>query len=170
MPTQELNEHIPTLTQIIQSGDASMENHFDASYFDNDNKDLGINKNHESQEEILVTDTDSAQETEQELLENSFDTQANKDNECDNKTNADEINEESEDFTYISKTDEEYKGATSTATANDLKIKEYELKDTVDLLISEAVKEALPSIEKQLTEKLGKQLYQKLISELSKDS
>jgi len=48
-------------------------------------------------------------------------------------------------------------------------VDEMELSATVDLLISEAVKEVLPSIEKQLTEELSKQIYQKLFPELSKD-
>lgn len=36
MNNDNTDENIPILTQIIHSGDASMHNHFDASYFDDD--------------------------------------------------------------------------------------------------------------------------------------
>ena len=70
----------------------------------------------------------------------------------------------------VAEEEQHTEAVTSTATANDLVIKEIELKDTIDLLISDAVKEVLPAIEKQLTEELSKQIYQQLFSELSKDN
>ena len=167
MPTQELDENIPTLTQIIQPGDASMENHFDASYFDDDHKDLDININAEFQENILNTDAYSAQKTEQTHLDSTFDICID-DEIPEDITDSNKIDEELENNAEVNIRDKESKDV--TATANNSKIKEFELKDTIDLLISNAVKEALPSIEKQLTEELSKQIYQTLFSELSKDS
>ena len=37
MNQQSSDDHIPTLTDIIQPGDESMKNHFDTAYFDDDN-------------------------------------------------------------------------------------------------------------------------------------
>ncbi len=182
METQEHDKDIPILTHIIQPGDASMENHFDASYFDDD-KELDTNNSDEFQEEIQVTDDDLIQEIEEIPLENTFDKYITEDENSKDIADIKDIDKISEDITDvedidkiaesiadINKTNEEPEKITATATANDFRIKEIELKDTVDLLISNAVKEVLPSIEKQLTEELGKQIYQKLFSELSKDN
>ena len=51
----EIDEsNIPTLTEIIQLGDASMKNHFDATVFDHDTSET--DKDHEIETETLTTE------------------------------------------------------------------------------------------------------------------
>ena len=87
MINENLQDNIPTLTDIIQAGDESMKNHFNASVFDDETKPS---------------------------------------------------NEETETL------------------AND------ELKETIDILIQQALADTLPAIETQLKETLSEQLLQKL--------
>lgn len=88
MAGENTDDNIPTLTDIIQLGDESMKNHFDASVFDAE----------EETEEITETD--------------------------------------------MPVTDE--------------------LKDTINELVAEAVKETLPTIEAEFKQKLSEQIIEKL--------
>jgi hypothetical protein len=183
MPIQETNEDIPTLTQIIQSGDASMENHFDASYFDDDNglfddnNGLDIVEENTIQEDITVTENDSSHEAveepfiktaeeiasevdvEEENIKEAISLSADNDLSVAEDNTAPEINSITDDFSSQEPETE------SLQEKPDGSIDETELHATIDLLISDAVKEVLPSVEKLLTEELSKQIYQKLFPE-----
>jgi len=142
----KLNDNIPTLTQIIQSGDESMRNHFDASYFDNENElntdstqtyELG-EKSNEKQEPFI---SDSIEQ--HEAIENLT---------VDSEQSIDTLqsNPLAELEQTIDLIQTELQGA--------------ELEKAIDLIIYEAVQKVMPEIEQKLTQQISQQIQQKFFN------
>jgi len=142
----KLNDNIPTLTQVIQSGDESMRNHFDASYFDNDKElytdntetyELG-EKSNEKQEPFI---SDSIEQ--HEAIENLS---------VDSEQSIDTLqsNPLAELEQTIDLIQTELQGA--------------ELEKAIDLIIYEAVQKVMPEIEQKLTQQISQQIQQKFFN------
>ena len=131
------NPDIPTLTDIIEPGDESMKNHFDASYFD---------EHDEAQQEMFPEGIMAEQESPVEQVEELSAVEDEDIDTVETKEDADELE------TAAAEMAEQY--------SKD----EPDLKTEVSCLIQDALNEALPSIEERLKEDLIEAVMQKLES------
>ena len=152
-------ENIPTLTDIIQAGDESMLNHFDAHQFDDVNADNEVNIEEHSQPEDVECDIQQLMEV-SEIFENTstFESHTSEPEEIPSIKLENELGHFTEDVDFtdaMQSIDEESTVSNSEALqADESSFDKEVLKEKINL----AVKEILPSIEEQLKKQLYKQL------------
>ena len=148
------NDNIPTLTQIIHPGDESMRNHFDASFFDND--------------ETLKTNDAQTDVADYELIEKqepyiSDNVEHHENITEDPVLDIDAIEASEQDFdTSQSKPQIELE---STIDLIQTELQEAELEETIDLIIYEAVQKIMPEIEQKLTQQISQEIQQKFFKQ-----
>jgi len=152
-------ENIPTLTDIIQAGDESMLNHFDAHQFDDVNADNKVNIEEHSQPEDVECDMQHLMEV-SEIFENTstFESHTSEPEEIPSIKLENEPGHFAEDVDFtdaMQLIEEESTVSNSEALqAEENSFEKEILKEKINL----AVKEILPSIEEQLKKQLYKQL------------
>jgi len=155
----DADENIPTLTDIIQAGDESMLNHFDAHQFNDDNADDAVNIEEQALSEDSECDVQHLMEV-SEIFENTstFESHTSEPEEIPSikLENASADFAEDVDFTDAMQLIDEDRAASNSESlqTEENSIDKEILKEKINL----AVKEVLPSIE----EKLKKQLYKQL--------
>jgi len=152
-------ENIPTLTDIVQAGDESMLNHFDAHQFDAVNLDKEESIEEQSQIDDSEYDMQHLMEVSQ-IFENTatFESNTSEPDEIPSIKLENEIDDfvEDVDFTDAMQLIDEEKPASNSEA---LQVEGYSFdRDILKEKINLAVKEILPSIEEQLKKQLYKQL------------
>jgi len=165
MNSEKIDNNIPTLTQVIHQGDVSMENHFDARLFDGKNIPA---------EETLYFDDENGLESEQKDIQNygleqSYDSDEKQEPFISNEIDSAELFAEKDELITELDNNEEVNALAET-TDEEIEIEqstteEEKLKETIDIIINDTVKNIMPEIEQKLTQVLSQQIYQKLFSD-----
>ena len=145
MNKNKLDDNIPTLTQIIKTGDESMRNHFDASYFDSDVEleldNIDTSNLVEKQEPFIGDDIKYAEQHDE--IEPVI---ADPDNDSDALQS-----------TFQTELDK-------TIDLIQSELQEAELEKTIDLIIYDAVQKVMPEIEQKLTQQISQQIKLKVFN------
>jgi len=154
-------ENIPTLTDIIQAGDESMLNHFDAHQFDDGEVDVESKESIQEHNQSEDSEYDMQHPMEvSEIFENTdtFESHISEPQDIPSIKLDNEPDDIAEDVDFtdaMQLIDEESVSNNSEALqAEETSFDKDILKEKINL----AVKEALPSIEEQLKKQLYKQL------------
>jgi hypothetical protein len=155
----DVAENIPTLTDIVQAGDESMLNHFDAHQFDDAQIDNDENTQEQSHAEDSEYDMQNIMEV-SDIFENTTTFESN----TSEPEEIPSIKLDNEQHEYVE--DEDFSDAMQLMSEDDIENEPETLlseanpfdRDILKEKINQAVKEILPSIEEQLKKQLYKQL------------
>ena len=146
MSNNKFNDNIPTLTKIIQPGDESMRNHFDASYFDDDKLKIDdtqideLDEKSNEKQEPFISDNIEQHEAIENLAEDS----------------------EQRIDTLPSNSHTELE---ETIDLIQTELQEAELEKAIDLIIHQAVQKVMPEIEQQLKQQISQQIQHKVFKQ-----